>query len=241
MTIKRILIVDDDLEIRVLLKDLLNEQGYAVHIAASGAQMRAHIDRWRIDLIILDIMLGDESGFEICRKLRHDNDVLVLMLTALSGDEDRILGLKIGADDYMAKPFNPDVLIARVNSLFRRLIRAPSLKNRVMRGRYRFNGWEIDLSNRELVSPEGHMVILSQGEFAMLTSLLLCPKTPLKREELGGPPHLEKTQGAVKSERAVDMQIMRLRGKLGDDPKTPHLIKTVRGQGYMLAADVETL
>jgi two-component system OmpR family response regulator len=247
MTIRRILVVDDDEEIRELLTRLLTRHGYMVITAGSGAQLTENLQNWRVDLIILDIMLGRESGFDLCRRLRRDNNVPILMLTALSADEDRITGLELGADDYVVKPFNPDVLLARIKSLFRRIGRSPSLHNRRSRGRYHFEGWQCDLARRELISPDGHMVMLSHGEYALLALFLAAPNVPLRRDELAesGDSPADTGQEATRPgdparrDRAIDMQIARLRHKLGDDSRHPRLIKTVRGLGYVFAVRVD--
>jgi two-component system OmpR family response regulator len=189
-----------------------------------------------VDLIILDIMLPGEDGLSLCRRLRAESRVPILMLTARGDEIDRIVGLEMGADDYLSKPFNPRELLARVRSVLRRAHSLPdNLAAEDVHG-YRFAGWRLDTRLRQLLSPAGVLVDLSGAEYKILRVLVEHPNRVLTRDQL-----LEFTQGreAGAYDRAIDVQIGRLRRKLDDDPREPRLIKTVRNEGYVLAAVVE--
>ena len=230
-----ILIVDDDGEIRALLRDYLQKQGYRVTTAANGREFRSVLEAARPDLVVLDLMLPGEDGLALCRDLRARSDVPVVMLTALGDETDRIVGLEMGADDYLAKPFNPRELVARIRSVLRRARSMPDNLRPERAERFRFAGWTLRVATRDLLSPGGVVVALSGTEFRLLRVFLEHPNRVLTRDQLID---LMLSREAGPFDRAIDVQVSRLRHRLGDDAKEPSIIKTVRGQGYVLAADV---
>ena len=232
-----ILVVDDDTEIRSLLRDYLQKQGYRVTAVADGRGLRAAVDTSRPDLIILDLMLPGEDGLTLCRELRARSEVPVIMLTARGEETDRIVGLELGADDYVAKPFSPRELLARIKSVLRRTRSLPdNLKNEES-GVFRFAGWTLDAATRNLTSPAGVVVALSGTDFRLLKIFVDHPNRVLTRDQLV---ELMLARDAGPYDRAIDVQVSRLRQRLGEDAKEPAIIKTVRGQGYVFAAHVET-
>ncbi|MGQ0750222.1 MAG: response regulator [Betaproteobacteria bacterium] len=233
-----ILIVDDDAEIRSLLREYFEKSGYRVSVAADGRGLRAAITVSAPDLVVLDLMLPGEDGFTLCRELRARSDVPIIMLTARGEDTDRIVGLELGADDYVAKPFNARELLARVKSVLRRMRALPgNLRPEIVRG-FRFAGWTLDIATRNLTSPQGVVIALSGTEFRLLRTFVSHPNRVLTREQLID---LMLSRDAAPFDRAIDVQVSRLRQRLGEDAKEPTLIKTVRSQGYVLAAQVEEL
>jgi len=230
---EHILIVDDDTEIRTLLRGYLERNGLRATAVADGRAMRAALEGGRFDLVILDLMLPGEDGLVLCRDLRARSNLPVIMLTARGEETDRIVGLEMGADDYLAKPFNPRELLARIKAVLRRARNTPAMDTSDVR-RLRFTGWTLELARRQLVSPDGVVVALSGGEYRLLKVLLEHPNQILNRDQL-----LDLTRGreALPFDRSVDVQIGRLRRRLGDE--AAELIQTVRGEGYVLAAEVE--
>jgi two-component system OmpR family response regulator len=239
-----LLIVDDDREIRELLSRFLRKHGFRVSVAVDGRDMRRALEDRAIDLVVLDLMLPGEDGLALCRRLRAESSLPVIMLTAMGEEMDRIVGLEMGADDYLAKPFNPRELLARIRAVLRRSGtgngggggRAAAGKGEPAEARVCFAGWRFDLDKRELVSPDGLLVPLSGGEFALLATFVQHPQRVLSREQL-----LDFARGrdAQPFDRAIDVQVSRLRRKIESDPREPALIKTVRGVGYLFAARVE--
>jgi two-component system OmpR family response regulator len=229
-----ILVVDDDAQIRHLLAGFLRGNGFSVHTARDGAEMKARLAENRVDLIVLDLMLPGQSGLDLCREIRKTSMVPVVMLTAKGDDIDRITGLEVGADDYLAKPFNPRELLARVNAVLRRTAAGAGAPGKRARG-FRFRGWELDVLTRELTRSDGVVVDLSAGEFDLLLTLLESPQKVLTRDYL-----LETARNRTLEtfDRAIDVQVSRLRRKIEDDGT---LIKTVRGSGYIFSAEVERL
>ena len=230
---EHLLIVDDDPEIRELLSAYLEKNGYRVSTAADGTRMGALLARAPVDLLILDLMLPGEDGLTLCRNLRSRSALPIIMLTARGDDMDRIVGLEMGADDYLPKPFNPRELLARIRGLLRRT-RTLVVDPETVR-RYRFGGWLLEVGSRHLVSPDGVVTPLGSGEFRLLRAFLEHPMRVLNRDQL-----MDLTQGreATPFDRSIDVQISRLRRRLGDDPRHPAIIKTVRNEGYQLAASV---
>lgn len=242
MTIPRLLVVDDDDEMRTILTSYLQRQGFAVVGAADGAQTLAAMQGRRIDLILLDVMLGDDSGIEICQRLRAENSVPVIIVSALASDDHRMNGYRVGADDYIAKPFNPDLLVARIRAVLRRGRRAASLSYRRSSGRYRFAGWRFDPLREELTGTDGILVALSTREKRLLSVLLANPLIPLTREEIATEldPDRDASAALEAAEgRAIDVLVARLRAKIEPNPRDPQLIRTQRGTGYMLATEVQ--
>lgn len=236
MELEKILLVDDDRGIRDLLEKFLSKNGYNVVIAQNGREMFKQINQRKCDLVILDLMLPGEDGLELCRKLRAFSFIPVLMLTAKTEETDRIVGLEMGADDYLGKPFSPNELLARIRAVMRR-----SLKNILGNTNpsidiFNFSHWSLNRLTRQLFSPEKMEVIVSASEFNLLVAFLEHPLRVLTRDQL-----LEMTKNRLCGpyDRSIDIQISRIRHKIEEDPKKPALLKTVRGGGYMLACPVE--
>jgi len=234
-----ILIVDDDPEIRRLLVDYLARNGFDSIAARDGREMWQMLDRHVIDLVVLDLMLPDTDGLTLCRDLRAKSNtqgIPVLMLTARGEETDRIIGIEMGADDYLVKPFNPRELLARIKSILRRT-RAlpPNLRPEPTRC-LRFTGWCLDTATRLLTAPDGVATPLSGGEYRLLRILLDHPNRVLNRDQLTEMIHGREAEAY---DRAIDVQVSRLRQRLRDDSREPQLIKTVRGEGYVLATSVE--
>jgi len=236
-----ILIVDDDREIRHLLADYLEKQGLRCTTAADGREMKEALEKHRIDLIVLDIMMPGEDGLTLCRNLRatpeHVNTP-ILMLTARGEDMDRIIGLEMGADDYLPKPFVPRELFARIRAILRRARALPPNLENAPTSRateLHFAGWRLDMVARHLINGEGMVVPLSGAEFRLLSVFLLHPQRVLNRDQI-----MELTQGreADVFDRSIDLLVSRLRQRLGDNAREPSIIKTVRNEGYVLAAVV---
>lgn len=232
-----ILVVEDDGEMRNLVARLLREAAFRVSTARDGREMWGVLDgpAGPPDLILLDVMLPGTSGLDLLRRLRERSRVPVLMLTARGEEMDRVLGLELGADDYVAKPFAPRELVARVRALLRRAAPAEAQPDPRSR-RLAFAGWVLDTARRELTSPEGVAVDLSGAEYDLLMAFLEHPQRVLSREQL-----LEVAKrrvGADPFDRTVDVQVSRLRRKIEPEEDSPSLIKTVRGAGYVLVADV---
>jgi two-component system, OmpR family, response regulator len=235
-TMDHILVVDDDRDIRELLSEYLEKQGYRISVAGDGRSMRAAIAVAMPDLIVLDLMLPGDDGLTLCRELRSQSDVPVLMLTARGEEIDRIVGLEMGADDYLAKPFNPRELVARIKSILRRA-RALPLNLRPDEARLiHFSGWTLEIATRDLIAPDHSRVALSGTEFRLLRIFLDHPNRVLTRDQLID---LTQSREADPYDRSIDLQVSRLRRRLQDNPKEPALIKTARGQGYVLASEVE--
>lgn len=231
---EKILVVDDDRELTGLLEDYLGSNGYTVASAPDGVAMRARLDDFRPALLILDLMLPGEDGLSLCRRLRADSRLPILMLTARGDDMDRIVGLEMGADDYLPKPFNPRELLARVRSILRRaeLTGTPERPPRALH----FAGWTLDLAARNLVDANGVVITLSAGEFRLLHVLAETPNCVFSRDQLTD---ALAGRDASPFDRTIDVMISRLRRRLNEDARDPQLIKTVRSEGYMLAAKVE--
>jgi two-component system OmpR family response regulator len=231
-----LLIVDDDREIRSLLAEQLEEAGYTVETAASGAEMFTFLNSTPIDLIILDLNLPGEDGLSLCRETRSRRNVPIIMLTARSQAVDRVIGLEVGADDYVTKPFEPRELVARVRSVMRRAYLQSGAPEAQPAKRARFRGWTLDFESRRLMDTKGRIVMLSGAEFSMLKFFVEHANEVLTREQLL---NVASNPGpADSSSQRVDLQISRLRHKLGDDARSAELIMTVRSHGYVLAAAV---
>ena len=228
-----LLVVDDDLDIRTLLAEQLGRAGYRVSTAADGVQMRQELARHAIDLVVLDLNLPREDGLTLCRDLRAQSSLPVIMLTARSEPIDRVLGLEMGADDYLAKPFEPRELLARIRNVLRRTQALPANLEPLAMRRARFQGWLFDLEHRHLADPSGRVVMLSGAEFRLLKVFVEHANKVLSREQLV---RLSSGKPFDAQERAIDLQVSRLRAKLGDAGGV--LIKTVRNEGYVLACVV---
>ncbi len=240
MTIPRILVVEDDPDMSAMLTEFLQKNGFIALSVATEAALVSHLSAGRIDLILLDVMLGDENGVHICERLRAEQSVPIIMVSALSADHQRMAGYQVGADDYIAKPFNPELLLARIEAVLRRTRRSPSLIYRRNIKTYHFGGWVYDGKHDEVRSPEGFQVALSRRETGLLKVLLANPHVPLTREEIATAMDVTGDgQGSVQNPgRAVDMLVGRLRSKIENSPKEPEILRTERGVGYVLAVDV---
>jgi two-component system OmpR family response regulator len=230
-----VLVVDDDREIRDLLGRFLTKHGYRVTAVQDGREMRRALADWNIDLVVLDLMLPGEDGLALCRELRAGSQIPIIMLTMMGEETDRIIGLEMGADDYLAKPFNPRELLARMKAVLRRARSAPAVPITAGRKILHFAGWKLDLTLRRIESPQGLIVDLSAGEFDLLVAFAEHPRRVLNRDQL-----LDLTHGRAEApfDRSVDMQVSRLRRKIESNAKEPELIKTVRGGGYLFTASV---
>lgn len=225
----RALIVDDDVPIRELLIDYLARFNILATGVTDGAAMRLAMQAETYDVVVLDLMLPGEDGLSLCRWLRSESDIPILMLTARCEPTDRIIGLELGADDYMSKPFEPRELVARIQTILRR-VRDDRTDQRA---NIRFDNWRLNSVLRQLVADDGLVVPLSNAEFRLLWVFIERPRRVLSREQL-----LDAARGrSIEAfDRSIDLLVSRLRQKLGDDPKAPQLIKTVRGEGYLFDA-----
>lgn len=230
-----ILVVDDHSEIRDLLKRFLEQHGMRVSCARDGKEMKRLLDEREFDLLVLDLMMPGEDGLTLCRELRVKSRLPIIMLTAMGEETDRIIGLEMGADDYLAKPFNPRELLARIKAVMRRTQAEPQQMPETLTRDLRFDRWLLDINRRELVDEEGVGMSLSTAEFDLLRVFLERPQRVLSRDQLLD---LARGREAVAFDRAIDTLVSRLRRKLERDPKNPELIKTIWGGGYLFAADV---
>jgi two-component system, OmpR family, response regulator len=231
-----ILVVDDQQEIRDVVEEYLSGEGYRVSTAHDGAAMRRILDQTPADLVILDLMLPGEDGLTLARSLRSESSIGIIILTGRGETVDRIIGLEMGADDYLPKPFHLRELLARVKSVLRRVHSHDGDAPPPIRSHARFAGWNLDLSSRELLSPNGQDVRLTTGEFDLLAAFVANANQVLSRDRLLD---LARNREAGPFDRTIDVQVGRLRRKLEDDPQNPTLIKTVRGSGYIFTPPVE--
>lgn len=232
-----ILIVDDHLEIRELLQRFLSDHNYRASTAENGVSMKKILADAKIDLIVLDLMLPGEDGLTLCRNLRAKSNIPVIMLTAMGAETDRIIGLEMGADDYLAKPFNPRELLARIKAVLRRSENTHHSLTEQVPQKLHFVGWTLLPASRELIDPEQILVPLSTAEFALLMAFVTRPGRVLNRDQLLD---LARGRDTHAFDRAIDTLVSRLRRKLGDHPRNPQIIKTIHGDGYMFAAEVES-
>jgi two-component system, OmpR family, response regulator len=231
-----VLVVDDDGEIRKLLGEYLRKAGYRVTAVADGKAMWQALEAAHPEVVVLDVMLPGDDGLTLCRDLRARSQVPIIMLTARGEETDRIVGLEMGADDYLAKPFSPRELLARIKSVLRRARTLPDNLRPEPARTLRFAGWRLDMAARNLTSPQGVVVALSGAEHKLLSIFLTHPRRVLTRDQLMD---LMRGREAYPLDRSIDVQVSRLRRRLQDDAKEPALIKTVRGEGYVLSAQVE--
>jgi two-component system, OmpR family, response regulator len=230
-----VLIVDDDREIRGLLAQYLEKHDFRTTAVPDGKEMRRVLERVHVDLLVLDLMLPGEDGLSLCRELRSRSQLPIIMLTARGEDVDRIVGLELGADDYVAKPFNPRELLGRIKAVLRRSAHAPrdpSPDN--VRG-FSFGGWRLDTVTRTLTNSEGREVALSGAEYRLLAVLLGAGNRVLTRAQLT---ELLRGRDADPFDRSIDVRVSRLRQILGDDARAPQIIKTVYGEGYVIGISV---
>ena len=229
-----ILIVDDDSETRILLTDFFQKRGLSVSVAADGDEMRAMIRRKPVDVVILDVMLPGANGFDLCRELRAHSPVPIIMLTAVTETTDRVVGLEIGADDYVPKPFDPRELLARIRAVLRRFD-PTSTVTRTAPQIYRFAGWTLDCARRRLMAPDDVRVELTNAEFNLLQAFVRSAQRVLTRDQLI---ELAGGETGYSYDRSVDILISRLRRKMEDNPRTPKLIRTIRSGGYQFVPEV---
>ena len=235
-----ILAIDDDPAIRALIADYLSANDLRVTTGATGADMAQALDLHAIDLVVLDLRLPEEDGMLLARKLRERSAIPIIILTGKGEEADRVMGLELGADDYITKPFSPRELLARIRAVLRRyqtvrdLMPAQDEHGRA----YRFAGWELNLLTRKLVSPDGRRVEITNGEFSLLQALCAAPQRVLSREQLLD---LSRLHGAEVYDRSIDVQILRLRRKIEANPSEPEFIKTERGAGYVFSVPVDIL
>ncbi|MFM2340699.1 MAG: hypothetical protein RLZZ592_352 [Pseudomonadota bacterium] len=242
---RHILVVDDDPALRGLLAEYLGEHDLRVTAVASGREMFEVFDREAIDLVVLDLRLPGEDGLMLARALRERADVPIVLLTGRSEEADRVMGLELGADDYVTKPFSPRELLARLRAVMRRYQapaagggEAAAAPGEDRRRALRFAGWELNLRTRRLTAPDGRRVELGNHEFSLLAAFCSAPQRVLSRDQLLA---MSRLHSAEVYDRAVDVQVLRLRRKIEDDPFHPKLLVTERGAGYRLDATVETL
>jgi two-component system, OmpR family, response regulator len=233
---EHILIVDDQPAICEMVQSYLQEEGFRVSTANNGEAMRRVMAQDQIDLVLLDLILPGEDGLTLASNLRRTSNVGIIILTGRGETVDRIIGLEMGADDYLAKPFHLRELLARVKSVLRRAA-AQDEQGRERPTCARFDGWQLDLTARELISPAGELVRLTTGEFDLLAAFVANANQVLSRDRLLD---LARNRSAGPFDRTIDVQVGRLRRKLEDDPQQPSLIKTVRGNGYIFTAQIET-
>ena len=234
-----ILVVDDDADVRELMAEYLGKHDMRVSAARSGRGMFEVFDRESIDLVLLDLKLPGEDGMQLARALRERATVPIVLLTGRNEEADRVMGLELGADDYVTKPFSPRELLARVRAVLRRYQVQATLPERDhTRRAFRFGGWELNLRTRRLLAPNGSSVELSNGEFSLLNALCRAPQRVLSRDQLLS---MSRLHEAEVYDRTVDVQVRRLRVKMEADAAAPTLIVTERGAGYRLACEVETL
>ncbi len=235
---KHFLVVDDDQDIRQLLSNFLAQHNYQVSTACNGEEMLSSLQEQQFDLIILDIMMPGMDGFELCRQVRQHSHVPIIMLTASGEESDRIVGLELGADDYIAKPFSPRELLARAKAILRRVDQPTEHKFASDHVIYEFSGWRLDMGRRRLLAPDDVEISLSAGEYELLVALIEHPGRVMTRDNLLD---ITRNREAGPFDRSIDVQISRIRQKIEENPKSPQLIKTVRGGGYIFSCTVKRL
>ncbi len=232
-----VLALDDDASIRALLSEYLGENDLRVSAVASGAELDAVMARDTVDLIVLDLRLEGEDGLQIARRLREASLIPILVLSGRADEADRVMGLELGADDYLVKPFSPRELLARIRALLRRAQAQATVADAIARVRaYRFGGWELNVGLRRLKGTDGQVVELTNGEFSLLAAFVSAPGRILSRDQLL---ELSRLHNAEVYDRSIDVQILRLHRKIEADPAHPRFIKTQRGAGYLFDAAVE--
>jgi DNA-binding response OmpR family regulator len=233
--VSHLLLVDDDLEVLALLQKFLSQHGYSVDIATDGPALWRAMERRHPDLIILDVMLPGDSGLVLCQRLRSEHNVAVIMLTAMGELSDRVVGLELGADDYLTKPFDARELLARVRAVLRRTAEMTGISGDTPRPIIEFADWQLDVTRRELRSPEKVMIPLSAGEFELLLVFAEHPRRILTRQQL-----LDMARGETHDafDRSIDVQVSRLRRKLESDPASAPIIRTIRNVGYLFTPAV---
>jgi DNA-binding response OmpR family regulator len=231
-----VLALDDDPSIRQIVTEYLSENELRCTAVSNSKELEAVMAKETIDLVVLDLRLHGEDGMQIARRLREQSSIPILMLTGRADEADRVMGLELGADDYLTKPFSPRELLARIRALLRRARAQATVADEIAKVRaFRFGNWELNVGLRKLKSPEGKAVELTNGEFSLLTAFLSSPQRVLTRDQLLD---LSRLHNAEVYDRSIDVQILRLRRKIEIDPAHPKFIVTERGAGYVFAADV---
>ena len=242
MSVPKILIVEDDLDMQEMMVSFMQKNGFMVIAANNADELTEKLKSQRVDLILLDVMLGDENGISICREIRETNNIPIIIVSALSADQDRLSGFEVGADDYIVKPFNPQILLAKVKAILKRGTKIASLAYRRNTNIYHFNDWIYNGKKDIVISPKGFQISLSKKETKILKVFLTNSHITLTREEIANSiddNRKEDERLNLAESRAIDVLVGRLRSKIEIDTKNPSLIKTERGIGYIFSTEVE--
>ena len=242
MSVPKILIVEDDLDMQEMMVSFMQKNGFMVIAANNADELTEKLKSQRVDLILLDVMLGDENGISICREIRETNNIPIIIVSALSADQDRLSGFEVGADDYIVKPFNPQILLAKVKAILNRGTKIASLAYRRNTNIYHFNDWIYNGKKDIVISPKGFQISLSKKETKILKVFLTNSHITLTREEIANSIDDNRKEDEtlnLAESRAIDVLVGRLRSKIEIDTKNPSLIKTERGIGYIFSTEVE--
>ena len=242
MSVPKILIVEDDLDMQEMMISFMQKNGFMVIAANNSDELTKKLKSQRVDLILLDVMLGDENGISICREIRETNNIPIIIISALSDDQNRLSGFEVGADDYIVKPFNPQILLAKVKAILKRGTKIASLAYRRNTNIYHFNNWIFNGKKDILISPDKVQISLSKKETKILKVFLTNSHITLTREEIANSIDDSRKEDEtlnLAESRAVDVLVGRLRSKIETDTKNPSLIKTERGIGYIFSTEVE--
>ena len=242
MSVPKILIVEDDLDMQEMMVSFMQKNGFMVIAANNADELTEKLKSQRVDLILLDVMLGDENGISICREIRETNNNPIIIVSALSADQDRLSGFEVGADDYIVKPFNPQILLAKVKAILKRGTKIASLAYRRNTNIYHFNDWIYNGKKDIVISPKGFQISLSKKETKILKVFLTNSHITLTREEIANSIDDNRKEDEtlnLAESRAIDVLVGRLRSKIEIDTKNPSFIKTERGIGYIFSTEVE--
>ena len=242
MSVPKILIVEDDLDMQEMMVSFMQKNGFMVIVANNADELTEKLKSQRVDLILLDVMLGDGNGISICREIRETNNIPIIIVSALSADQDRLSGFEVGADDYIVKPFNPQILLAKVKAILKRGTKIASLAYRRNTNIYHFNDWIYNGKKDIVISPKGFQISLSKKETKILKVFLTNSHITLTREEIANSIDDNRKEDEtlnLAESRAIDVLVGRLRSKIEIDTKNPSLIKTERGIGYIFSTEVE--
>ena len=242
MSVPKILIVEDDLDMQEMMVSFMQRNGFMVIAANNADELTEKLKSQRVDLILLDVMLGDENGISICKEIRETNNIPIIIVSALSADQDRLSGFEVGADDYIVKPFNPQILLAKVKAILKRGTKIASLAYRRNTNIYHFNDWIYNGKKDIVISPKGFQISLSKKETKILKVFLTNSHITLTREEIANSIDDNRKEDEtlnLAESRAIDVLVGRLRSKIEIDTKNPSLIKTERGIGYIFSTEVE--
>ena len=242
MSVPKILIVEDDLDMQEMMISFMQKNGFMVIAANNSDELTKKLKSQRVDLILLDVMLGDENGISICREIRETNNIPIIIISALSDDQNRLSGFEVGADDYIVKPFNPQILLAKVKAILKRGTKIASLAYRRNTNIYHFNNWIFNGKKDILISPDEIQISLSKKETKILKVFLTNSHITLTREEIANSIDDSRKEDEtlnLAESRAIDVLVGRLRSKIETDTKNPSLIKTERGIGYIFSTEVE--